>query len=58
MSEDPESCPCCNDHPAFEEIAEGEFQCANCNAVIRSDGTVIEEGEEPSPDTEDDLYDE
>ena len=55
--DEPQSCPCCNVHPAFDEIADGQFECRNCGAVIRADGTVLEEGEEPSPDTEDDLWD-
>ena len=55
--EEPQSCPCCNDHPAFDEIAEDRFECRNCGAIIDSNGTVYEEGDEPLPDTEDDIWD-
>lgn len=57
MSDEPEACPCCNEHPGFEEVWDGAFQCQNCGTVIDADGNILEEGEEPNPYTEDDLFD-
>ena len=54
--DEPEECPCCNTHPAFDEISDGEWECRNCGAIIKADGTIIAEGEEPSDD-EEDLWD-
>jgi ribosomal protein L37AE/L43A len=55
--DDPEECPLCNDFPDFEEIADGQFQCKNCGAVIKADGTIIEEGDQTESE-EDELWDE
>ena len=57
MNDGPEECPTCNDHPDFEEIAQGQYQCKNCGTVQDEKGNILEEGEESSPDTEDDLWD-
>lgn len=42
---EPEQCPCCKDHPDWDEIADDLFQCRNCWAVIDSKGKIIEEPE-------------
>ena len=55
MTDTPMDCPGCNDHPAFEEIADGEFQCKNCGTVQDEDGNILEEGEEGS--MEENLWD-
>ena len=39
----PEQCPCCNDHPSWEEVAQDVFQCENCLAVIDSEGKILKE---------------
>jgi ribosomal protein L37AE/L43A len=57
MSGEPEECPLCNAHPSFEEVWDGAWQCQNCGTVIDVDGKILEEGEEPSPDTEEALFD-
>ncbi len=53
---EPEQCLCCNDHPSWEDIAEGLFECNNCGAHINSDGTIAKEPDQF--EEEDDLYDE
>ena len=59
MSEEPESCPKCNNHPSWEEIYDGAFQCTTCQTIVNSEGVMIEEGEEPMDYGDGDkLYDE
>ena len=44
--DEPEQCPMCNDHPAWEEIAEDLFECRNCGAVIGADGEIYKAKEQ------------
>ena len=46
MSE-PEQCPCCNNHPSWEEVWHDVFQCENCGAIINTEGKIQKE---PSQD--------
>lgn len=47
-------CPTCNAPPYFQEVWDNAFECQHCGTIIDRDGNIIKEGEEPSPETEED----
>lgn len=55
--EDPTQCPMCNNHPSWEEVADGLYECRNCGAHINSEGNIVREPEDVEDDG-DDLWDE
>ena len=58
---EPEQCPSCNDHPSWEEIADGLYQCNNCGVIVNSEGVIVDEADSshdnPFDENEDELFD-